>query len=224
MAISRNIETLQKRILTVCKSVGRNPQEIKIVAASKYANIEQVKEACRAGIQFFGENKVQDLLLKQEVLKDLPIKWHFIGRLQSNKVSKLVGKVVLIHSVDSAKLAQQINKIAQKANIKQEILLQVNISEEQSKGGFKASESLQKLTEIGKLEAIEVKGLMTIAPLTTEEKILSDHFSESKNLFDRLRNELGPGFEWLSMGMSNDFEMALRYGANMLRLGSVIFR
>lgn len=214
ISIKENVRRVKSKI----------PGNVKIVAASKYATAEQIKEAHEAGLKIFGENRVQDLLQKQEVLSDLPLEWHFIGHLQTNKVKKIIGRVALLHSVDSLKLADEISKCSIEIHKKQPILMQVNISLEATKGGFKPSESLQIARQIANLEGIELVGLMSIAPFTSEKDVLEKHFAQAKRLFNTIKSDLVPGFKWLSMGMSNDFETAIRYGANLLRLGSIIFR
>ena len=223
MSISSNIQVLKTKIKDIAEKIDRNPEEIQVVAASKYANASQIKETFDAGVRIFGENRVQNLLEKQEQLKDLPIRWHFIGNLQTNKVKKVVGKVELIQSVGSLKLAHEINKRALNVSIVQPILMQVNISMEESKSGVKPSESLQIAKDIANLEGIKLKGLMSIAPFAEDEEILVEHFSLSKKIFDDIHRELGRGFDLLSMGMSNDYELALAYGSNMVRIGSAIF-
>ena len=223
MSISSNIQTLRTKIKDIAQKADRDPEKIQIVVASKYANASQVKDAFDAGVRVFGENRVQDLLEKQEQLKDLSIRWHFIGNLQTNKVKKVVGKVELIQSVDSLKLAQEINKRALNASIVQPVLMQVNASREESKGGVEPSKSLQIAQEIANLDGIDLKGLMGIAPLTDDKEILKRHFSLSKKIFAEIQTELGHGFRWLSMGMSNDFELGIVCGSNMLRIGSAIF-
>ncbi len=223
MSISSNIKILKTKIKDIAKKADRDSGEIQIVVASKYANASQIKNAFDAGVSVFGENRVQELLEKQEQLRDLPIKWHFIGNLQTNKVKKVVGKVELIQSVDSLKLAHEINKRALNASIVQPVLMQVNTSREESKSGVEPSKSLQIAKEIANLDGIDLKGLMGIAPLTDDEEILRRHFSSSKKIFVEIQTELGHGFKWVSMGMSNDFELAIACGSNMLRLGSAIF-
>jgi len=214
MSIARNTEIILKKI----------PEGVKIIAASKYAAAGQIKEAYEAGLKAFGENRVQDLLQKQAALSDLPLEWHFIGHLQTNKVKKVVGRIELIHSVDSLKLAVEVSERAFEIRKKQPVLMQVNISLEPTKGGFGPSESLQIARRIANLKGIQLAGLMTIAPFTSEKDVLEKHFAQAKELFDSVQRDLGPGFKWLSMGMSNDFEIAIRHGANLLRLGSIIFR
>ncbi len=224
MSISIKVKSTLERIEAKSKEIGVDPKNIVVIGASKYASAEKIREANSAGINVFGENKVQDLLKKEQVLKDLSLKWHFIGHLQTNKVKKIIGQVELIHSVDSIRLAEEINKRAYSQEKKQFVLLQTNISSESSKSGFKPSESLQKAKDIAKLDGIKVKGLMTIAPFTNKEEILRNHFNKSEKLFDAIKENTGDEFELLSMGMSNDFEIAMEYGANILRLGSVLFK
>lgn len=193
-----------------------NDYDAKLIAVSKTRTIEEILEAYNVGIRDFGENHVQELVKKRELLpKD--IRWHMIGHLQTNKVKDLLkDSVYLIHSVDSIKLAKEINK---RSNTKQDILLEVNIGEEESKYGFKPSfDELKKvLDEIKELENINVVGLMCVAPNT-------DHPINNKKYFDKLRilNEK-LGLKVLSMGMSNDYDVAIKCGSTYIRVGTKIF-
>ena len=193
-----------------------NGYDAKLIAVSKTRTIEEILEAYNVGIRDFGENHVQELVKKREVLpKD--IRWHMIGHLQTNKVKDLLkDSIYLIHSVDSIKLAKEINK---RSSIKQDILLEVNIGEEESKYGFKPSfDELKKvLDEIKELENINVVGLMCVAPNT-------DNPIDNKKYFDKLRllnDKLG--LKVLSMGMSNDYDVAIKCGSTYIRVGTKIF-
>jgi len=206
----------------ICKRTGRNIEDIKLVAISKTFPSEQVAELFKAGHIEFGENKVQELRVKCEELKDLAIKWHLVGHLQTNKVKYIIDIVYLIQSVDSMKLALEIDAQAKKRNKIIDILVQVNTSNEMQKSGceIECTENLCK--DISMLENIRLKGLMTIGKFTDDEVIIRENFRTLKKLFEELKPE-HKEFEYLSMGMTSDYEIALEEGANMLRIGSAIF-
>ncbi len=217
-------------------AVAQNLKEIRdsipdfkgrIIAVTKYVDENKMIEAYEAGLRDFGENKVQDALRK---LENLPLEmknnstWHFIGHLQSNKVRKVVGKFDYIHSVDSFELAKKISDVAQEMGIIQKILIEVNISEEKSKFGTKKDEVEEIFKKLENLSGVEVCGLMTMAPHTPNEvflkKVFTNLYDLSYNLQCRFRKEL----KELSMGMSSDYEIAVRCGSTMIRLGQRLFR
>ncbi|RJQ31156.1 MAG: YggS family pyridoxal phosphate-dependent enzyme [Actinobacteria bacterium] len=220
------VNRLKEDIVKICQKTDRYPQEISIVAASKYANANQILEAADCGIEIFGENKVQDFRQKQKVVGN-KVKWHFIGHLQTNKVKYVVGKVDLIQSVDTLKLANSINKRAQKIAIIQPILLEVNIGDEESKYGFSVNDFSQNITELSYLSNIKVEGLMAMAPYLADVEKTRPYFCNLKKIFDKLKTELkydNIDLKILSMGMSNDYKVAIEEGSNMVRIGSAIFR
>lgn len=198
-----------------------------LIAVSKYVEPKDIIEAYNAGIINFGENKVQNAERKR---KELPveveseIKWHFIGHLQTNKVKKVVGNYEFIHSVDSIKLAKAISEEAKKMNIEQKILLQVNVSNEESKFGFESKEFIENFSEFIKLENIKVEGLMTMAPFSEDTAFVRVVFRGLRELRDSLEQKYQIKLPELSMGMSNDYKIALEEGATMIRLGSVLFK
>lgn len=187
---------------------------VTIVAVSKYATVEQIQNVYDQGYRHFGESRVQEALIKQ---KQLPqdIQWHFIGRLQTNKVNQVVGNFCLIHSVHSLELAQLINKKSQEKGIVSNILLQVNTSGEITKQGFTPEEL--KNTSFQHLSHVQVQGLMTMAPLTGDESVIRSCFSLLRKMKEEFR------LEHLSMGMSQDYHIAIEEGATYLRIGSKIF-
>ncbi len=195
-----------------------------LVAVSKTVTADVIRTAYETGQRDFGENRVQDLLTKMDALQDLSdIRWHFIGRLQRNKVRKIVGRVALIHSVDSLRLAQAISRVASEENIGSvEVLLEVNVTGEESKAGFTASSVKEEIKELIALPSLKIGGLMTMAPFVDDEKVLSHCFSNLRLLAEELSQEYGSGTS-LSMGMSNDYPIALREGATIVRVGSRIF-
>jgi pyridoxal phosphate enzyme (YggS family) len=220
--IAENIEHLKERIAAKCVEFKRNPQEIKLVAVSKFFGIDAINEANRLGITDFGENKAQELRDKYEILGD-KVTWHFIGTLQRNKVKYAVRAASYIHSVDSQILADEINKEAEKLNKVQNILLEVNTSGEESKSGLIEKAEVLKLVEhCSTLQNIKLIGLMTMAPFTDDTEIIRKSFVNLRNLKDEI-NQNGFDLKELSMGMTNDYEIAIEEGATMLRIGSAIF-
>ncbi|HSW56313.1 MAG TPA: YggS family pyridoxal phosphate-dependent enzyme [Ignavibacteriaceae bacterium] len=220
--IAENIKHLAERIASKCAEFKRNPQEIRLIAVSKFFGVDAISEANRLGITHFGENKAQELRDKYEILGD-KVTWHFIGTLQKNKVKYAVKAATYIHSVDSLALADEINNQAGKLNKVQKILLEVNTSFEESKSGlidnFKV---LELVKHCSTLSNIELVGLMTMAPFTDDERIIRQSFSDLRKLKDEI-NKNGFDLSELSMGMTNDYEIAIEEGATMLRIGSAIF-
>ncbi len=199
------------------------PRQVQLVAVSKTKPVEDIQEAYDAGQRVFGENKIQEMTSKWEVLpKD--IQWHMIGHVQRNKVKYMAPFVSLIHGVDSLKLLKEINKQAAKNNRVIPCLLQVHIAREETKFGFDSEElkSLMKSTELASLENITIKGLMGMASFTSETDVVDNEFKLLKSLFDQYKDSC-ENFDILSMGMSNDYELAIENGSNMIRVGSLIF-
>ena len=217
-----NYDYLISDIKGICLKNDRKFEEIKLVAVSKTFSAEEILEVHKLGHLDFGENKVQELKTKHDELCNEKINWHLIGHLQTNKVKYIVDFVSLIHSVDSLKLALEINKCAEKINRKIDILVQVNTSNETQKSGIEDYETTILCHEISKLKYINLIGLMTIGMFTDEENIIRENFSQLKNLYDELKNSFDD-FKYLSMGMTSDYRIALEEGANMLRIGSAIF-
>ena len=222
--LKENLTRVEEKIETVCSTHGIPRDSITLIAVSKTKPVEMLQEIYDAGCRDFGENKVQELVDKYEQLpKD--IRWHMIGHLQRNKVKYIIGKVVLIHSVDSLRLAETIEKESAKHNITTDILIEVNMAHEESKFGVLPEEIYDLLVEISKFEHVRVKGLMTVAPFVDNPRKNSEIFEkmhklsvdiESKNI-DNITMSI------LSMGMTNDYEVALEEGANMIRVGTAIF-
>ncbi len=190
--------------------------EITLVAVSKYYESEKIKKAYNLGFRNFGESKLQDLEKKQEILKDLDINWHFIGRLQSNKIKKIVLYSDLIHSVSNTKHLEKIDLEAQKINKIQNLLLQVNLTDEEHKDGFLLKD-FEEVINKPNYKNINIKGIMVIGPHTEEINKISNVFENGYNLFKKYN------FEILSMGMSFDYEIALKNNSNCLRIGKSIF-
>lgn len=197
---------------------------VTLIGVSKTKPVEMIKEAFDGGIRNFGENKVQDLTAKMDVLKDYPIKWHFIGHLQKNKVKYLVDRECLIHSIDSVELVREIEKkYGNKGRICRG-LIQINIGREESKFGVLKEDLYDIIEEVEKSEFIKIEGLMAILPKENEE-ILRKYFKDMKNTFDKLSRESFKNIDmkFLSMGMTNDYLYAMDEGSNMVRVGRKIF-
>lgn len=224
MSLNDNLSEVQKRIETAALRAGRNPDEIKLIAVSKTKPVEMIREIYAAEIRDFGENKVQEITAKSPVLPE-DINWHMIGHLQRNKVKQVIDKACLIHSVDSMRLALQISEDAVKKGITVPILLEVNIAGEESKYGFTAEETSQILPDIAALPGITVKGLMTSAPFVDNPEENRQYFRLMKQLCVDLKaqNIDNTDMDYLSMGMTNDFEVAVEEGATHVRVGTAIF-
>lgn len=218
------IEAVKMRIAQAAKSAGRSADEIALVAATKMNDGDTVRAAIENGISTVGENRVQELLSKYEENAYKNADLHFIGALQSNKVKYLMGKASLIQSVDSIRLAQVISKEAQKHNLTQDILLEVNIGEEASKSGFSKDAINPAIEQISCLSNIKVRGIMAIPPIADETNN-TRYFDKMHQLFvDILSKKYDNVYmDYLSMGMTNDFENAIRCGSNMVRIGTAIF-
>lgn len=217
-------------------SVADNLREVKadipdfkgrIIAVTKYVDENKMIEAYNAGLRDFGENKAQDALAKLENLPEEMVQnsiWHFIGHLQSNKVRKVVGKFDYIHSVDSLELAKKISTVAKEMGIKQKILIEVNISEEKSKFGTSKTKIEEIFTNLEKLDGVEVIGLMTMAPHTTNDVFLKKVFTDLAELMYNIQHKYHVELCELSMGMSSDYKTAVESGSTMIRLGQRLFR
>ena len=220
--IAENIKHLRERITAKCVEFKRDLKEVKLIAVSKFFGVDAINEANRLGITDFGENKAQELRDKYEILGD-KVTWHFIGTLQRNKVKYAVKAASFIHSVDSQILADEINKEAKKIDKVQKILLEVKTSFEETKSGLSEQEEVIKLVKhCSDLSNVNLVGLMTMAPFTDDEKIIRKSFVDLRKLKDEI-NQNGFDLRELSMGMTNDFEIAIEEGATMLRIGSAIF-
>jgi len=224
MSIKENLERIREKIRVKSELVGRDPQEITLVAVSKTIEADKIEEAIAAGVNIIGESRIQEAKEKYEKVKSKII-WHLVGHLQRNKAKDAVKIFDLIHSVDSAKLAKEIDKQARKAGKIQKILIEANVSGEESKYGLSPEGVITFLQEINGLPNIKVKGLMTMAPLYENPEDCRPYFRKLKELVEEVKAENIKNVEmvYLSMGMSNDFEVAIEEGSNMVRIGRAIF-
>ena len=228
--IRDNIEAVKNDIAQICNRIKRDPMEITLVAVTKFAEVAQITEAVKAGLTHIGENRVQEGQRKFPEMDAAGLKTvkHLIGHLQTNKVKLALQYFDLIQSVDSLKLAAEIEKQAQKLNRTINILVQVSTSGEEQKFGVEHSQAIQLVEDIAKFEHINIQGLMTIAPLTDNKDIVRKCFSDLRLIRDQLQQNFSESgkvhMKYLSMGMSQDFTIALEEGANMLRIGSAIFK
>ena len=222
--IGENIAEVKRRIGEACRKTGRPAEDVTLIAVSKTRPLSDLKEAYAAGIRDFGENKVQELMDKYERMpKDT--RFHMIGHLQRNKVKYLVGKVFLIHSVDSIRLAEEISKEACKQHTMVNILVEVNVAGEESKFGTTVEEAIELVTQIARLEGICVKGLMTIAPYVEDSEENRQHFVNLRQLAVDIRSKNidNVSMDILSMGMTGDYVVAVEEGSTYVRVGTGIF-
>ena len=222
--LSENLRDVEKKIEGACIISGRNPKEVTLIAVSKTKPVEMLQEAYDAGAREFGENKVQEITAKYDQLPQ-DIHWHMIGHLQRNKVKYIVDKVKMIHSVDSLRLAETIDKEAQKKNVVVPVLIEVNVAEEDSKFGLSLEEVVSLIEAVSKLPNVRVQGLMTVAPFVENPEENREIFRSLKKLSVDItaKNINNVTMSVLSMGMTNDYEVAIEEGATMVRVGTGIF-
>lgn len=218
-----NFECVKNTIASSAKKSLRNINDIIILAATKTVDTETINYAIKSGINYIGENKVQEFLSKNCKIDN--VHKHFIGHLQTNKVKDIIGQVEMIESVDSLKLANEISKQAKKLDITMDILLEVNIGNEESKWGFKQNEIYSAIENISKLDNISIKGLMAIPPICDNPEENRKYFRKMYKLFIDIRDKKidNSNMEFLSMGMSDDYAIAIEEGANLIRLGTSLF-
>lgn len=224
MSVSENLKRVRERIEKVASGARRGVGEINLVAVTKGVNAERIIEAAGLGVNAFGENYAQEFRDKRDFVEKAigrKVEWHFIGRLQKNKVKYLDG-ISLIHSLDSASVAQEINKRAEKIGTNVPVLIEVNIGEEEVKGGIKSRRLDDFLAELSSFLRIEVNGLMTMPPFFDNPEMARPYFRKLRELRDRLQERF-PNLKELSMGMSGDFEVAIEEGATVVRIGTAIF-
>ncbi|MCC5828961.1 MAG: YggS family pyridoxal phosphate-dependent enzyme [Phycisphaeraceae bacterium] len=244
--LARRMRSILDRVAAAAERSGRSAESITTVAVTKYAGMDEIRQLVRLGHRDLGESRIQQLVQRYEMLKEgairrdklstltdsaqdagnhEPIRWHMVGRVQRNKIKKLVGVVDMIHSVESLKLAEALEEAARKDDTEFDVLLQVNVSGEESKQGVPLRAAATLAEQIGQMEGINLRGLMTMAPYSENPESVRDVFRRLREEFDEIRNtrHCGPGFDTLSMGMSGDFEVAIEEGATMVRIGSAFF-
>ncbi|MBA3017897.1 MAG: YggS family pyridoxal phosphate-dependent enzyme [Proteobacteria bacterium] len=224
-ALKIRLINVKERIKKAAVDCGRDPESVRLVVASKTIPEDTVREAIKAGVKILGESYIQEARDKINILSSYPVSWHFIGHLQSNKAKYAVKLFDMIHTVDSLKLAKELNKQAKKINKIQKILIQVNISMESTKSGIYEEDAQKLIKEISLFEHVSVKGLMTMPPFFNNSEIVGPYFLALRNLQDKIRNEAikNINMQELSMGMTGDFEVAIKEGATFVRIGTAIF-
>jgi len=224
-ALKIRINNIKERIKKAAVDCGRDPESVRLVVASKTIPEDTIREAIKAGVKILGESYIQEAGNKINTLSSYPVSWHFIGHLQSNKAKYAVKFFDMIHTVDSLKLAKELNKQAKKINKIQKILIQVNISMESTKSGIYEEDAQKLIKEISLLENLSIKGLMTMPPYFNNPEEAIPYFSALRNLRDKIRNEAikNVNMQELSMGMTGDFEVAIKEGATLVRIGTAIF-
>ena len=221
--IAENLVEVRERISRAIQKSGREPDSARLITVSKQISVDRIEEARAAGAVVFGENKIQEAIPKIEQMGAEGIFWHFIGHLQKNKIKFLDERFDLIHSVDSFELAEKIAKHYHSENRVQRILLQVNVSGEAAKFGMEPKELEKQMAEFFQLQGIQVDGLMTIPPFDSDPENSRRHFSRLRELREQYEKQNGLPLNELSMGMSNDFEIAVEEGATLVRVGTAIF-
>ena len=224
MPIAENYRRVKERVAEAAVKVGRDPSEITIVAVTKTHPAETVEAVLAAGVTDVGENRVQEFLSKESGVTS-SCRWHMIGHLQTNKVNKVIGKFSMIHSVDSLKLAEKLSSAGNREGVTTDILVEVNTSGEESKFGLEADNALELCAGIADLPALDLRGLMTVGPWVDDTALLSKAFVSLRRLGETIKDEgiNGISMEHLSMGMTDDFEIAIAEGSTIVRLGRVIF-
>lgn len=222
--LKENLQSVEENIKKACEKAGRKREDVTLIAVSKTKPVEMLQEIYDQNIRNFGENKVQEMCDKMEVLPR-DIKWHMIGHLQTNKIKYIIGKTELIHSVDSLHLAQEISKQAVKHDVQTDILIEINIANEQTKFGIDAGDTIQLVREIAVLPNIHIKGLMTIAPFVENPEDNRLYFRRIHQLSVDITKENidNVSMDILSMGMTGDYMVAIEEGATMVRVGTGIF-
>ena len=225
MNIQNNITDILKNVEAAAKKVGKTLNDITVIAVTKTVDYERANEAVEAGLNNLGENRVQEFVNKYEKMDNSNINWHIIGHLQTNKVKYIINKVKLIHSLESLSLAEEINKRSKQHGVVTEVLVELNIGEEESKFGIKNDELIDFIKSIENLENIKIVGLMTVAPYAENKEDVRWVFKEMKRLYDIVSNKSFKNVQmkYLSMGMTNDYDVAIEEGSNVIRIGTAIF-
>lgn len=222
--LQENLQEVEQRIQAACARSGRKREEVTLIAVSKTKPVSMLEEVYQSGVRNFGENKVQEMCGKMDAMpKD--VRWHMIGHLQRNKVKYMIDRVALIHSVDSYRLAEEINIQAKKRQLVVPILVEVNIAEEETKFGVTREDAIELVKQIAELDGVSVKGLMTIAPYVVDSEQNRSYFRKIKDLSIDIEAQKihNVSMDILSMGMTGDYEVAIEEGATMVRVGTGIF-
>jgi len=220
--IKENLKEVRKKIETAARKAGRNPDEITLVAVTKTFRAEMVSAAVAAGITDVGESKVQEGIAKIEQLGKIT-RWHLIGHLQSNKAAKAVAHFDMIQSLDTIELAEKVSELAARDGKRIECLIEINSSGETEKFGMSPLVALETADSIAALPGITLRGLMTVGPLSDDSDMIKRAFEIGRAVFEKVKKNIGPDIDILSMGMSSDYELAIGYGSTMIRIGSAIF-
>jgi hypothetical protein len=224
--IAQNLADLQRRIKLASSRSRHNQDSVELIISTKYVEAHIIKVLYELGISCVGENRLQDTERKLKTLNDLDLHWHMFGHLQRNKVKKAIRIFDLIHSVENTRLAEEINKESLKLNKKTRILVEINVSGEESKYGLTPGDVIPFMYELSKMEGISVEGLMTMAPIVDDPEECRPVFRGLRGQSERIKekNIYGIEMKYLSMGMTQDFEVAIEEGANMVRIGSAVFK
>ncbi|MEM5789010.1 MAG: YggS family pyridoxal phosphate-dependent enzyme [Syntrophobacteraceae bacterium] len=224
-SVAENLAVIDKRIRAACERAGRNPDAVRLVGVTKTVPVERIREGVQAGISIVGENYIQEARRKREALSALPISWHFIGHLQSNKAKVAVEYCDWIQTLDRESLAQELDRQASRVGRRITALVQINIGLEQTKSGIPPEELFTFYKKVSDLEWIEIRGLMALPPFFDQPERARPYFRQMRLLMDRLREEarVPERLTELSMGMSGDFEAAIEEGATMVRIGTALF-
>jgi PLP dependent protein len=221
--VGERVARVRERIAGAAARAGRDADEVGIVAVTKGHGVAAVHAAYEAGLVQVGENRVQELDSKHGEAGDLPVEWHLIGHLQRNKARRAVQLVELLHSLDSERLARTLSEEAERAGVRLRALVQVNASGEATKGGFEVDSAADAIASVCELPGLRIEGVMTMAPYTDDETVVRAAFAGTRAVFDACRTVAGFEPVHLSMGMSNDFEIAVEEGSTLVRLGTILF-
>ncbi|MBQ8526275.1 MAG: YggS family pyridoxal phosphate-dependent enzyme [Clostridia bacterium] len=223
MSIKQNLEKIKTNINTACEKCGRNPEDVTILAVTKTRSADEINEVIDLGIVNIGENRVQELIAKYDSVSE-EARWHLIGHLQKNKVKYIADKVCMIHSVDSPELAEEIDRRCKKINKTMDILIEVNISGEETKSGISPDKIRDFINLVSSFDNIKIRGLMTMAPKYAPDEELHRIFSGLATLAKNISDYENVSMDYLSMGMSGDYEAAICEGSNIVRIGTALFQ
>ena len=222
MSVKENIQEILGEIAQSARKAGRKPEEVQLLVVSKTVGAERIQQAMDAGLNAFGENRVQEWKEKYEILPK-NISWHIIGRLQKNKIKYIINKIELLHSLCALETAQEIERLSAREGVQTSCLVQVNIGREESKAGIEQEELERFLEQLQGFSHIKVQGLMAIAPFAENPEDVRCYFAKMRELYEKMPNEGNLERKFLSMGMSGDYKIAVEEGANIVRVGSKIF-